>query len=44
MYEKFPFGKRDKGIGIIWNKDKGIGKEFRVVVIGDMRNNEGLGF
>lgn len=34
MFEKFPFEKRDKGIG----------KEFKVVMIGDRRNNEGLGF
>ena len=27
MFEKLPFGKRDKGMWILWNRDKGIGKK-----------------
>lgn len=41
MFEILLFGKRDKGMWMLWNV---IGKEFRVLVIGDRRNNWGLGF
>jgi len=43
LFEKFPFGKRDEGMEMIWNRDKRIGKKFRAVV-SDRGNNEGLGF